>query len=109
MTKENEDKKTETPLSQSAVEGLVKRYILDLSQVAKKDLPERFKGGPLMIPLRKGQYECDYDVIEEELPSLFVDKWRGFSDMPGKTKEWPLGINDEHLERMPDGAILRDA
>jgi len=103
-----ENKKSETSATSPLHSG-VKRYVLDLSQVAKEDLPERFVGGPLIIPMREGQFECDYDVIEEELPSDFVNRWRGFSDEPGKTKEWPLGVNKSHLERMPDGAILRDA
>ena len=105
----NEAGKNETTPSKSAVEGLVKRYILDLSQVAKEDLPERFIGGPVIIPLREGLFECDYDVIEDELPRYFIEKWRSFSDEPGKIKDWPLGINKDHLKRMPEGAILRDA
>ena len=91
------------------VQRCVMRFVLDLSQVAKEDLPERFKGGPLIIPLEKGQFECDYDVIESEMPAEFVKKWRDYSEEPGKEMKWPLGINESHLARMPDGAILRDA
>ena len=103
---EGQDKRS---VGQSEVDGLVRRFVLDMSKVAKEDLPERFQGGPLIIPLMEGQFECDYDVIESELPADFVKKWHDFSNEPGKEMGWPLGINDFHLERMPAGAILRNA
>jgi len=109
MEKKETDSREEQMPKASDVDLGVMRYVLDLSQVNKKDLPERFRGGPLVIPLREGRFKCDYDVVEAELPVDVVKKWRDFSKEPGKKMDWPLGINKSHIERMPDGAILRDA
>lgn len=89
----------------------VRRFVLDMSKVKKEDLPERFKGLRL-IPLVEGQYESDYDVVMDELPP---DVAKSCKELAAKMQphrnrpDWPLGIDESHVNRMPEGAFIRFA
>ena len=109
MTSESKKAENEKTVSGHLKRG-VRRYILDLSNVKPDDLPERFKGGPMRIPMVEGQYENDYDVVMEELPPKFAKEWKSYSvkKKPAMRQDWPLGVSDHHLDRCL-GAIVLDA
>ena len=54
MTKENEDKETETPLSQSAVEGLVSNDFVPGNIIGGETLHDMFKAGWRIEPTSCG-------------------------------------------------------
>lgn len=103
--------KTETDeLIASPLQSGVRRYVLDLSNVKFDDLPERFRNGPMRIPMVEGQHESDYDVVMDELPPEVAEEWKKYSiaKKPAMRKDWPLGVDNSHLDRCP-GAVIFDA
>ena len=85
------------------------RYVLDLTNAK---LPNWFpEWCPRVMPLRKGQYFKDFDVIEEEMPPGWKGKmWmhyrrvgRGFQT---DRMVFPIGV-DKH--RLPKGAVIKEA
>ena len=97
-------------LTARPLQSLVKRYILDLSNVKPGDLPERFKNGPMQIPMVEGHYENEYDVVMDELPPEIAEKWKKYSiaKKPAMRQDWPLGVSSHHLDRCR-GAVILDA
>ena len=94
----------------------MKKYILDLTHCPVLPPLFQIKGSPLLILCRKGQFECDYDVLEKELPPGIYEKWRKHLKVSirykGKSLEEKKQIDSKpigfKIHTLPKGAVIRE-
>lgn len=78
---------------------------IDLSEAK---LPDEWpKHWPLRIPVRRGQYQLDYDVVEEKMPGGWRAEANEYLDQRDNgqvfSHDLPLGFNASTL---PPGAVI---
>lgn len=84
----------------------MKRLYLNIKNCGEKT--KKTYGDITKLPIKKGNYECEYDVIESELPKEFVEKIRGIakkriSNVSREADYKPIGFD---VKNMPAGAFI---
>jgi hypothetical protein len=74
-------------------------YILDLSEADIGNLPQELRN--FKIPVRTGQHQLEYDLIECDIPKDIYNKM--INGLSGDNESMPIGFN---LYEMPTGAKL---
>jgi len=83
------------------------KYYFNITKVKKKDLGVGFpKTTPRRIPVRRGRFNCPWDVLKSEMKKKWYAlhlKWhrKTFGVYPYKDAKIPMGI-----KRFPEGAFI---